>query len=413
MRRRGTTLIELMISLAILAILLSIAVATLLALSTVIRVSNLRRATASIVRQAARTLERDLSMAGYGIEPALAFDFTIYQGAGAYYCGGGPGGDVTGNSCPGIRDRIDRPDEVVFYARNPEYWGGDLGSEPEGKAWGVTGADADSVTISAHGGEAMRRGQILQLVCSGGTASAYVRVSRTTKPGMGSVDVPIEAAVAGDPFTQSGAQFWAACGGLARAFQVDRYRYYIDPAVVLADGSTAPFLMLDHGVDRNEDGGIDVKDAIPIAPGITDLQLSYVRPEDPAGLVQVGGTSATLTAWCSNSSRPVTGPGSCPGGLRVVNFLADKGAGDYPSFSYLMVSAGAGLRKGADAANVTAVHVGVSGRSLTKAPVFETQPLLLNRSTLQPTDIKQPYVYDSAQLMVITPNLQARGLTFL
>lgn len=409
--RRGMTLIELMVTVAVVAIALTVALGALLGFKQLVLLNNLKRETATQVRQAARFLERDLRLAGFGLEPALAFDFTVYAGLGSY-CGGSPGGEAGSNPCPAARDRIDGSDELVFYARNPEYWGGDLAGEPEGMAWAVLATDAAAVTLSAHGGEYFGRGQILQLVCSGGAGSVYARVSQTTRVGApGAAVVPVEGAVDGDPFTQSPATLLGDCGGVARAFLVERFRYFVEPAAVLADGSTSSFLMLDKGVDRNEDGQLDARDLIPIAPGLTDLQVAYLRPEPEP--TEVGTAEGVPISFCSASERPLMGPSSCPGGLRVVQFTAGAGASDYPQYSYLSAGARSGLRLGPDGGNIVGVRLGLVGRSVSQASTRNTHPLLLNRAALGPDEQDQPFVYSTTELMVTTPNLHVRGLAYL
>jgi hypothetical protein len=406
---RGTTLIETMVTVALVSLVMALTFQTLLGFRALTQATHLRRQTAATARQALRFLEQDLQGLAYGIEPALALDFTVYQGNGAY-CGASPGGDVTASPCPAQRDRIDGPDELVFYARNPGYWGGDLGGPPEGKAWSIVAASSSDLTLDAHGGEYLGRGQLLQLVCSGGARHTYVRVRDSVSlTAAGATAIALESAVAGDPFTQNAGVFMTQCGSVARAFLVDRFRYYVDPAVVLADGSTAPFLMLDRGVDRNGDGVLDAKDLVPIAQGIVDLQVSYVRPQ-PA-LVEVGATSGTALAFCNLTARPVNGPTVCAGGLGVVQFSAGAGAADYQGFSYL--PGGGGLRGSPHAANVAAVHVALVARSSARAETRQSQPLLLNRSELPASAQDQPFFYSVAESAISTPNLQARGLSFL
>jgi type II secretory pathway pseudopilin PulG len=405
----GTTLIEMMVTVALVSFVMALVFQTLLGFRALTQATHLRRQTAATARQALRFLEQDLQGVGYGIEPALALDFSVYQGSGAY-CGPGPGGDVAASTCPALRDRIDGPDELVFYARNPGYWGGDLGGAPEGKAWSVLSASGTALTLEAHGGEYFGRGQLLQLGCSGGARHAYVRVSGSVSLGVaGANPVPLEAVVPGDPFTQSADSFMTDCGSVARAFLVDRFRYYVDPAVVLADGSTGSFLMLDRGVDRNGDDALDAEDLIPIAPGIVDLQVSYVRPE-PA-LVEVGASSGTALGLCNLGSRPPNALAPCAGGLGVVQFSAGAGAADYEGFGYL--NTGGALRQAPHAANVAAVHVALVARSTSRSEGLQSQPLLLNRSELPGSALNQPFSYSTAESAVSTPNLQARGLSFL
>ncbi|HET9452240.1 MAG TPA: hypothetical protein VFO83_15225 [Aggregicoccus sp.] len=405
----GTTLIEMMVTVVLVSFVMVLVFQTLLGFRALTQATHLRRQTAATARQALRFLEQDLQGVGYGLEPALGLDFTVYQGGGAY-CGASPGGDVTASPCPALRDRIDGPDELVFYARNPGYWGGDLGGAPEGKAWSVVSASSSDVTLEAHGGEYFGRGQLLQLVCSGGDRHAYVRVSASlTVAAAGATSVTLESAVPGDPFTQSADTFLSDCGSVARAFLVDRFRYYVDPAVVLADGSTGSFLMLDRGVDRNGDDALDATDLIPIAAGIVDLQVSYIRPQ-PA-LVEVGASSGTALGFCNLDSRPPSAITPCAGGLGVVQFSAGAGAGDNQGFGYL--ETGGALRQAPHAANVAAVHVALVARSASRSDALQSQPLLLNRSELPASALDQPFVYSTAESVVSTPNLQARGLSFL
>ncbi len=305
-RHRGFTLVEMLVALAASAVVLTVVIGAALAQQRAFFGSEKIRAAQSSARAAQLFLEEKLRLAGFGVEPALAFDFQFYtpDHYPSFPCPAEAGG------CP--RDATDNNDELVFYERNPNYWvPNNLTDRPAGKAWRVQGLGDAKITVDVNQGDVFPAGQILAVVCPGGRYYTYVTVSQTTPAaaaagfgGPGAQEVPLlpsdplnpfrrqdilGGATASDPpsyFDQAGnllaAPTPSACvsTGQARLFQIDRYRFHVRPVVVgsFADGKTKydPYLVLDMGVDTNGDGDVDGADEMVIAEGVELFQVAYV-----------------------------------------------------------------------------------------------------------------------------------------
>ncbi|HET9551915.1 MAG TPA: prepilin-type N-terminal cleavage/methylation domain-containing protein [Anaeromyxobacteraceae bacterium] len=290
---RGFTLLELLVAMAISAIVLT----------SVVLVGNSQvRAYAQGARQrvaqaqgrgALLYLEEQVARAGFGVEPAFAFDFNRYLG--------GP--------CPAemapctARDSVGNSDELVFYARNPSYWvpGDGNAADPSGNAWPITATSATSVTVRARKGDVFRMGQVVLEVCRGATFYAYATVAKNLQvAAAGSVDVELQPAVATDPFNRpdlavppaTGASCFS--GGLARLFLIDRFRFHVRPETV--DGNVIPYLVLDQGVDRNLDGAVNADDELLVAEGVESLQVGYVMANSSLPTPVLGSANAIKPA---------------------------------------------------------------------------------------------------------------------
>ena len=422
------TLVELLVTLAVMAIVMAGIAQSLVAFQTIHTVQSYKRQASSAGRQGLAMIERDLRGAGYGIEPGLAIDFNVYQGGGIF-CGG----TVTANACaqPDLatsRDRTTGPDQLVFYSRDPKYWGGDTASEPEGWAWQIA-TNAGTFRLKAHAStQQLLKGQILQVVCGGAVEQAYVTVLSTTSlSGSAVTSVPVTGTVAADPFQQAALVTGAgSClsQSTARAFLVNRYRYYVNPVVLLPDGRTDSFLMLDTGLDRNGDGAVNSGDDIPVARAVVDLQIGYVRPVAGAAVgttVEVGNLGAPPVPVCA-ITIPAAAPAiplskivaavACPNGLRILDF--NTGASRYSQYSYLPADLADPLRRSEDLGNVAAVHVTVVARSegVVRSLARTRAPATMNRtaaSIVQDT-ANSPYVYSVQETMIPVRNVIAASM---
>ncbi len=393
---RGMTLVELLVTVAVVAVVMSLVAATLGGTLRLFGQGTQRRASQEQARSAAAFVERALRIAGLGVEPALAFDFSVYRGLGAT-CPN-PGTVPPDATCQ--RDFVDRPDELVFYARDPGYWGDNLGNpalgvQPspavQGRAWLLSGVAGTTLTLGMHGGERLLPGQILQVVCAGGTQVTYVtNRSRVpaggspspSNPAAGPVAIAVGAAVPGDPFNQPGPLAGGGCftDGTARVFAVDRYRFHVQMYRDL-DGQPVPYLMLDTGLDRTGAGVADPNNEIPVAEGIEDLQVVYERPSGPPPAsgyetdTWVGETPGAVLAGAGFCRRVPLATGtlggaiSCgspdppQGGLVLVDFAA-AGAANYPAWSYYPFATASAVRQSPDAANIRTVRIALTARAL-------------------------------------------------
>jgi type IV pilus assembly protein PilW len=237
----------------------------------------------------------------------FALDFNRYAPTAAPLC--------PAQLSPCTRDSRTNSDELVFYARNPNYWipsdtntaCGGTACPPAGNVWRVSGATATSVTVSARAGDHFERGQVVVVVCTGGNFYAFSTVATNVPPlGVANPVLPVTLTpdVAGDPFNQPSAMVAAAAkgcftSGSARMFLVDRYRFHIRLETVA--GSFVPYLVLDRGIDANRDGTINDDDELVVAEGIENLQVGYFLSNG----AQVGITGPLSTASGGTGSTGV------------------------------------------------------------------------------------------------------------
>jgi len=429
-RQAGMTLVELLVTMAILAIVTVGVLQTLSGFQRAYKLGNYKRQAANYARVAHGYIERDLRLAGYGIDPALGIDFNIFSGSiaggGSTDCTTAGGGQ---NSCATTqRDAVNGPDQLVFYARDPEYWVTDSPAiEPAGHAWTLRSTTGGTITVQGHGGDFFPKGQILQIVCNSAVDATYVTVANTVSNAGAAapISITLEGTQPGNPFKQNGLLSSAngcvqsalsaasAVKPWPRVFLVDRYRYFIQNALLADNVTRQPFLMLDKGVDRDGNGTVDDKDIIAVAPGVSDLQVAYVRAQPPNATLKVGGTNP-LRYCVVNAPITQSTSGTCLDGLRIFDFNA-IGANRYDLYGYMrgVFAAGSPVRNSADAGNIWGVDVAVVTRSLAEVRELEPTdpPRLLNR-TVVPNPPVGRFSYQSFQTVVPTRNMRSHTLSF-
>lgn len=281
-RARGFTLVEVLMSLAVVGVMAAAAAALLLSQRRALQNSSGDRAMQETVRIAVHDMGVNLRRAGYGIEPALAFDFgpmnfpaqTPPVVSQSYLCGAA----VT------CRDQIAGPDELVFYARDPSF------------ARLATAVTTNTVTVAGGLVFPLFQGQVLQVMCQSATLWAYVTVGAMVPAGAGAKVIPLGADSGTGAFPAQNAALANACfsAGNVLVFKVDRFRYHV---ARFAEAGVAPpgrpYLMLDRGLF--DAGGNALEE--PVAADVEDLQVSYVFPNSTTGAVQpVGGTPGIALA---------------------------------------------------------------------------------------------------------------------
>jgi hypothetical protein len=304
---RGLTLLELVISMGMTAIIVAAAVTLFLNMHRGYNAGAGDRALQETGQTALVTVgNRVIRKAGYGIDPAYALDFgnlarvqqqalTANQKLSAfqtYACAA----DVR------CRDQVGGAtgsDELVLYARNPMF------SRP------VIAADAAAVQLRGDLTRPILPGQVLQVMClSGSRARAYVTasaaVAAATPPNPAAVvSVPLQPGVltAGrSTFPFQNDQLADACfsDGNAVVAQVDRFRFFVswydDAGAVVAPQTAGarPYLMLDQGL-------VDARGQpvlTPVAENVEDLQLTYFFAPAAAngGVRPSGATPGTSIA---------------------------------------------------------------------------------------------------------------------
>ena len=262
---RGVTLIELLISVVMIGIVLTVVMAAFMAQNRLYHQSdNVREAQAS-ARIAIGTIERYVRKAGYGIGAEMAFDLERL---------GCPETDPDIDEC---RDNTDAPDQLAFAARSLNYFNDPNPADDDpplrGDAWKVANA-GNNVTLRTNGVERrLRQGQVLLITCVGGYTYTYVTVANdhdmpAGPPGGQDFVVSVENHDGNDPFRQTNAFNASTCfdGSLARAFLIEHFRFFIQNETFPGSPDPRPFLYLDRGF-----GG-----PVPVASDIEDLQVVYI-----------------------------------------------------------------------------------------------------------------------------------------
>lgn len=313
-RARGFSLVEMLVSLVISAIVIAGAIGLMVSTQHHFQSTSSDRYLQETARLALGHITNNLRMAGFGVDPSLAFDLgpmtavrmdRAYLGQ-TFSTTSSPTG--AGGACAGLcRDSTSRPDEIVFFARDPAF-----GPHP------LTVAATDSSTSLTIAGQnvSLQPGQILQVACyTGAMTWAYVQVSGAPLPnGNGTVTVPIYSAAGANAFPRQNGWLADACYGTvatmignavdtaslasaAEVFKVDMFHYFVQSydgsGSVQAWGAanTRPYLMLDQGLKDGSGAPI----VSPLVPDVEDLQLAYIFPSDPATPLVGATAGAGLT----------------------------------------------------------------------------------------------------------------------
>ena len=314
--RRGFSLVELVIAMAIGAVVVAGATALMLSQQRNFQSTSGDRALQEAARIALGRVSEDLRQAGFGVDPALVFDFGNMTNVRMDRAAKGATFDVASadQACTdtpvACRDSTLIPDEISFLSRDPGF-----GPHPL-----LAGVNAASTELKIFGPvkTTLGIGQLLQVLCYGGTMTwAYVQVSgATTTDAKGDVTVPILAGTTAFPNQNSSLDegcFSSVASYLptgkidpdsvtsaAKVFKVDRFRYFVqryDDAGAVKGWGTAgarPYLMLDQGLkDGPLPGGAAILSVV--APDVEDLQLAYIFPNAAADQL-VGATAGTALA---------------------------------------------------------------------------------------------------------------------
>ena len=309
--RRGFSLVELMVAMAIGAVVVAGAAALMLGQQRHFQSTSSDRALQEAARIALGRLGEDLRQAGFGVDPALVFDFgdmanvrmdRAAKGAAFSVTSADPKCTATPVAC---RDSTAGPDEISFLSRDPLF-----GPHPL-----MVAATSGSATLKIAGPvkTTLAVGQVLQVLCYTGSMTwAYVQVAGPTiTDGSGDVTIPI--APGATTFPRQNGSLDEGCYsatairvagkldpdslvGAAKVFKVDRFRYYIqsydDAGAPKAWGTAGarPYLMLDQGLS-DADGPIQSV----VAPDVEDLQVAYIFPNAAADRL-VGATAGTALA---------------------------------------------------------------------------------------------------------------------
>lgn len=249
-RRRGFTLIELIVGLAVAAVVLAAIAAAIIAMNGVFQANGVTKTTVESGRASLAYLERTLPKAGYGIPPEFAFDFGLIAGVAQKDNEPGPAGAFI-------------TDDLAYRYRDPTYM-----------RFGAI--DSTFGTITLEGGDTfginIKQGQTLMVAC-GAQKFIMVRTSAAVLPGANTAPVTAYGApfpVANDDCMQG--------TGLDAAFVmlVHEMRVRVVP---LAPGNR-PFLVVNHNLQ-------DLNDFDVLAPDVENFQVAYIMNQPSPALVPV------------------------------------------------------------------------------------------------------------------------------
>ena len=389
----GFSLVELLVALGISVVVIAGSLMLLNAQRKAFQGGAGDRALQEAGRVAIIELSSNLRMAGYGVDPGMAFDFGVARSPQqqAPLPGGVVGVQFGGFECANpvtCRDQIGSPDEVVFHYRDPLF--GQL----------LTGHAASTLVLRGPLIRPLEKGQILQVICYGGDqAWAYVTVSTRVEPTAGNdVQVTLEGGQdAGDLspiFPRQNALLANTCfAGVSRVFAIDRYRYFIQTydagGNVVAWGTAGgrPYLMLDQGhVDA-----AGTKKVSMVAPDVEDLQVAYVFSLAAPGTQLRGATEGTQLT-------------NVAGGI-------DLAPAATPSIPAYTTASRDPSRTTGHPSNLRAVRIGVVVRqALADTGVFEpVLPALGNRAAIARETNRRRAVFETS---VPLPNLDSRAPVF-
>ena len=314
---RGYTMIELVLALGVSMIVIAGALALATAQQRTFTGTSRDRALQEGTRVALGQITDSLRDAGFGVDPALAFDLgpTIARAdriSGNFAATPTPLGD--GSDCKDLcRDSTTGPDEIVFYSRDPSF-----GPHPLTVAATASSTSLRVALVPGQTNFSLHKGQVLQVICYTRPQSwAYVTASgEATDNEDGTATVPIatgsapgttfpnQTSILDDPcFTavatmKDGVVDATTMDRAPKIFKVDRYHYYVQAydaagnAVAWNTAGSRPYLMLDQGLysSKDVDGKVTYEHVTSVvAPDVEDLQFEYVFPYDTAAPL-VGST---------------------------------------------------------------------------------------------------------------------------
>jgi type IV pilus assembly protein PilW len=263
---RGFTLLELMVGGTIGIMAIAMVLGVFVSQTASFQSLDLVRQMNGNARDASLELGNSIKRAGYGIDPAVAFDFS---------CPGQP----PGTKC---HDSYNGTDDLRFYARNPNYVytpqnaalgcataGGCLGG---GTMWSIATPPTPTLITAALGSlDVIPKGRTVMAICSDSSHPVYASVTaRSIGPGNIAIGIAINSSTASSSLV--GDTAFNACHTTGFLLLVDQYHYYVTTL------NNEPWLVLDTGIDFNNNGTLpptDLADLIPVARGVEDMQVAY------------------------------------------------------------------------------------------------------------------------------------------
>ncbi|HYX90503.1 MAG TPA: hypothetical protein VE782_02990 [Myxococcaceae bacterium] len=290
------TLIEVLVTLAVASLVMVGITNAFLAQTRQYQSMAGRRDVQSGGRMGLKILEEKLRFAGYGVDPNLAISAWDSWDPAA----GALAGDTS------------FPDAIVIHERDPNFQ----------RSISSAGGGVINFLEPLKDGYPLLPGQILLALCSGAQRYTYVTVATRAEPGALQVSL-LGGTGAASPIGPPPTRFRDLDGiledpcfdsGEARLVKIDRYAFFVSAFDDDGDQATRrlPFLMMHRGLDLNGDGTVDINDAVPIAVGVEQLQISYVmntRATDPVRVLGVTTANRVpppdgANAWDQPTERP-------------------------------------------------------------------------------------------------------------
>jgi type IV pilus assembly protein PilW len=277
---RGFTLIELMVGSAVTFITVLAVTAAFLGYTQAFHVQAGIRGGQASLRQTHQMLVRNLRMAGYGIEPHLAFDIPRPQ--------------------DWMRDELanNNSDRLIFRMRNPRFNAR------------VGAASVDSITLLEALPEPLLRGQIVQVLCPGAVLWSYAQLRERAEKG--ATKLELEPGTGVFPRLND---FSASCygGGGVHLYKVDVYDYSIaflneDGHGALSDKATQgrPYLFRRHGLEEEDINTLGE----PVAEDIEALRVVFLRGNGTAFEPKLGQPPPLYSTPLNDPLRSNDHPGN-------------------------------------------------------------------------------------------------------
>ncbi len=303
---RGFTLVEVMVSCAVSLVAVVAASQALVGQYSALQSRDLARTANGSAREATQLLDSTLRLAGFGVDPRWAIDFS-------YRC--------TTQPC---RDSVTGPDELVVVSRDPRYRYQAQGEGTctdasgcfTGDAWAITGASTNppTITVTLQPGTTLETGRVVMAMCAGGQFPVMLTLGAPVSlPGSS----PASSVTISSFSTDATLGAYNQTGGLltchgqpgAALFLVDRSRFFVQTL------NGTPWLMLDTGRDLDGDGVLppaDQDDLLPVAKNVVDMQVAYAldpcpgyaQGPDADGDWTIGNTKGTQEEPLLNTNPP-------------------------------------------------------------------------------------------------------------
>ncbi|MBZ4414920.1 PilW family protein [Myxococcus sp. RHSTA-1-4] len=363
-RREGFTLLEVLIGTTISSVVLLAVAATIIGVNNVFQANTLSKQTVEGSRVGLDYVRRTVRLAGYGLDPALAFDFRT---------AGLPANTKDNHSVDLTTWGTFVTDDLAFRYRDPMY-----------VRRGQLGSGGPPYTLNLAGGttfgQPLRQGQTLLVACPGGldffmgqlAAGALATAGTTT--------------LNADPLLPAGAipECLRDANRPPFVMLVQEKRLRVE-----AFGGR-PYLVVRHG--WHADADFD-----PLVADVESFQVAYQMNRPPAdsgccaAQVAPDGTASTGASWLLGDESPLVHPttGSTPPKYETPYDAAERYNG-HP-------------------ANIRAVHVGLTVRSTRQQPSESLDAPRRLFNAPPPPAAEDAFLRTTVETSIRVPNMTSRS----